>query len=82
MEYIVGLLVTLVGLLFYERSKRKSAEGSLENLETKKEILSVDKDVSKNSGLIEAEKEKREEIENEQSKKSLSDLARFFNDHK
>lgn len=82
MEYIVGLLVTLVGLLFYERSKRKSAEGSLENLETKKEILTIDKDVSKNNGLIEAEKEKREEIKNEESKKSLSDLARFFNDHK
>jgi hypothetical protein len=82
MEYLIGIVVGLVGLLFYERSKRKSAEGSLNNLETKKEVLEVEKNLSKNEGLIEAEKEKREEIKNEESKKSLDDLARFFNDRK
>jgi hypothetical protein len=82
MEYLIGLLVALVGGLLYERSKRKSAESSLENLETKKQILNLEKQESKNEGLIEAEKEKREEIKNEQSKKSLDDLARFFNDRK
>jgi hypothetical protein len=82
MEYLIGIVVGLMGLLFYERSKRKSAEGSLDNLETKKEVLEVEKNLSKNEGLIEAEKEKREEIKNEESKKSLDDLARFFNDLK
>jgi len=82
MEYLIGLLVALLGGLLYERSKRKTAEGSLHNLETKKEVLELEKQESKNSGLIEAEKEKREEIKNEQSKKSLDDLARFFNDRK
>jgi|LakMenEpi12Oct12_1017442.scaffolds.fasta_scaffold22998_1 hypothetical protein len=82
MEYLVGLIVLLLGGLFFEKSKRKSAEGTLENLETKKQILEVEKNVSKNNGLIEAEKEKREEIKNEKSKKSLDDLARFFNDRK
>jgi hypothetical protein len=82
MEYIIGLIVILLGSLFYEKSKRKSAEGVLENLETKKEIIEVEKDVSKNDGLIEAEKEKREEIKNDKTKKSLSDLARFFNGSK
>ena len=82
MEYLIGLIVLLLGGLFFEKSKRKSAEGTLENLETKKQILEVEKNVSKNNGLIEAEKEKREEIKNEKSKKSLDDLARFFNDSK
>ena len=82
MEYLIGLLVALFGGLLYERSKRKSAEGSLENIETKKEILFLEKEESKNKGLIEAEKEKREEIKNDEPKKSLDDLARFFNDRK
>ncbi len=82
MEYLIGLIVALIGGLLYERSKRKTAESSLDNLETKKEVLELEKQESKNSGLIEAEKEKREEIKNEQSKKSLDDLARFFNDRK
>ena len=73
MEYLIGIIVALIGLLFYERSKRKSAEGSLENLETKKELLEVEKQVSKTDGLIEAEKEKREEIKNEESKKTLQE---------
>jgi len=82
MEYLIGLIVLLLGGLLFERSKRKSAENTLENLETKKQILEVEKNVSKNNGLIEAEKEKREEIKNEKSKKSLDDLARFFNNPK
>jgi len=82
MEYLIGLIVALIGGLLYERSKRKTAESSLDNLETKKQVLELEKQESKNSGLIEAEKEKREEIKNEQSKKSLDDLARFFNDRK
>jgi hypothetical protein len=82
MEYLIGLLIALVGGLLYERSKRKSAESSLENLETKKQILNLEKQESKNKGLIEAEKEKREEIKNDKPKKSLDDLARFFNDRK
>lgn len=82
MEYIVGLIVGLVGLLLFERSKRKSAEGALENLEARKETLELDKEATKNTGLIEAEEAKREEIKNEQDKKSLSDIARFLNDRK
>jgi hypothetical protein len=82
MDYLIGLVVILLGGLFYERSKRKSAEGSLDNLESKKAILEIEKDSSKNKGLLEAEESKREEIENEKSKKSLDDLASFFNDRK
>ena len=82
MEYIVGLIVGLVGWLFYERSKRKSAEGVIENLETRKETLELDKEATKNTGLLEAEEAKREEIKNDKDKKSLSDIARFLNDRK
>lgn len=82
MEYIVGLIVVLLGGLFYERSKRKSAEGALVNLETRKQTLELDKESTKNSGLLEAEEAKRKEIKNDQDKKSLSEIARFLNDRK
>lgn len=82
MEYVVGLIVGLVGWLFYERSKRKSAEGVIENLETHKKTLELDKEATKNTGLLEAEEAKREEIKNDKDKKSLSDIARFLNDRK
>ena len=81
-QYLIGLLLAVVGWLFLERSKKKSAEGSLDNLEIKKEILKLEKDTSKNAGQLEAEEDKREEIKSEKSKKSLDDLARFFNDRK
>lgn len=82
MEYLIGLFVIVLGGLFFERSKRKSAEGALDNLETKKEVLKLEKDTAKNTGQLEAEEAKREEIKSEKSKKSLDDLARFFNDRK
>jgi hypothetical protein len=82
MEYLVGVILGLLGLLFLERSKKKSAEGTLENLETRKETLELDKKTTKNTGLIEAEETKREEIKNDQDKKSLSEIARFLNDRK
>lgn len=82
MEYVLGVVLALLGLLFFERSKRKSAEGNLENLETKKEDIQLEKTVEKNKGFLESEEQKQREIKNEKNKKSLSDLADFFNDQK
>lgn len=82
MEYLFGLIVVFLGGFLYERSKRKSAEGVIENIEVKKELLKQETLTAKNNGLLEAEEEKREEIKNENDKKSLDDIARFFNKRK
>lgn len=82
MEYVLGAVLALLGFLFYERSKRKSAEGILENLETKKEDLQLEKNIEKNKGLLESEEQKQREILNDNTKKSLNDLADFFNNKK
>ena len=36
MEIIIAVLTTFLGLFLYERAKRKSAEGALNNIEVKK----------------------------------------------
>jgi hypothetical protein len=82
MDYLIGLVAILLGGLLFERSRRKSAEGVLENLDTKKELLKQETQAAKNQGLLEAEEEKRKEIKSNEDKKSLDDIARFLNDRK
>jgi hypothetical protein len=82
MDYLIGLVAILLGGLLFERSRRKSAEGVLENLDTKKELLKQETLTAKNQGLLEAEEEKRKEIKSNEDKKSLDDIARFLNDRK
>lgn len=82
MDYLIGLVAILLGGLLFERSRRKSAEGVLENLDTKKELLKQETQTAKNQGLLEAEEEKRKEIKSNEDKKSLDDIARFLNDRK
>lgn len=74
--------MAFVGLFFYERNKRKTAEEVIKTIEDTKEVYEIGKTQSKVSGLIEAEEEKREGIKNEKAEKSLSDLADFFNTKK
>ena len=87
MEYIVGIILALLGGLIFERTKRKSAESLLENVETKEKNLELDKDISKNRGLIEAEDEKRNQLKAEMKDKlnetvDSKDITNFFNDRK
>lgn len=82
MDYLIGLVAILLGGLLFERSRRNSAEGVLENLDTKKELLKQETLTAKNQGLLEAEEEKRKEIKSNEDKKSLDDVARFLNDRK
>lgn len=81
---LAGLVVVLIGVLLYERSKRRSAEALNDNIETKEKIDEVQRDVIKNEALMEAERLKRDEINKkleEDKKKDVSkdDLLDFFN---
>lgn len=75
MEYIIGLVLSLLGALLYTNTKRKSAEALLSNSKTKDRLNEEDKDIAKNSGLLEAEVEKRKEIEKRLAKGNGKDAT-------
>jgi len=75
--------MSLIGYIIYSDTKRKSAEALVENLDTKKKLNELDKNVAKNEGLEEAEQEKRDEIlkdleHNKAKEDSIEDLKKFF----
>lgn len=87
MEYLLGLLLGLVGLLVYEKTKRKSAESLLENTETKEKDVTLQKDQIKNDALVEAEKIKQNQIKEEIKEKlnetvNIDTIINFFNKRK
>jgi hypothetical protein len=61
--YLLGAIGTLVAYLIYTKIKQRSAEALLENLEVGKKANDIDKNISKNEGLLESEEAKRKEIE-------------------
>lgn len=76
----------VLAAFYYLKVKKDSAEALNENIDTKNKINELDKDASKNSGLLEAEEEKRKQLENEKNEKikdtSLNTLIDFFNGRK
>lgn len=80
-KYITGAFALVLGLLFLERSKRKSAEALNDNNEALKEVQELNGEIEKNKGLLEAEEEKRKEIEKEtkKAKENTEGDAAFFN---
>jgi len=79
MEILLGVVAALLGMLLFERSKRKASEASLNNLESKEKVLEVEKTKVKNSALIDAEEEKREQIRKEKKDVSLEEIAHYIN---
>lgn len=86
--YILGgIIVTLLGGLFYQKGKRDSAEALLTNLDTKNKLNELDKTISQNDGQLASEELKRQELEKEMEKKksenvSNDDLLKFLNPKK
>jgi len=78
-ETLLALIVGLMGALFFQRSKTKSAEAINNNLEVKEKLLEKQKEVVKNQGLIEAEEQKREEIKADEKNPTLIDIADYIN---
>lgn len=74
----------MLGLLFFERGKRKSAEALNDNNEALKEVAKNAGEIEKNNGLLAAEEEKRKEIEKgtKDDKENTDGNANFFNGRK
>ena len=83
MEVLLGLIGVLAGWLFFERSRRKSAEALNTNLETKEELVKKDQAIANNNGSLASEEAKREDIAKnvEEAKKndSIADVIDFLN---
>ena len=84
MEYLIGLVMALLGALFYQKTKRQSAEALLENNVTKGKLNEKDRDIAKNQGLDQAEEQKRAELlekakQEKDKKKNVKDTEDFFN---
>lgn len=63
MDYLIGLLVALGLGFLYQRNRANTAEARNDNLEVKEELNNINKDISKNDGLLDAEEEKRKELQ-------------------
>ena len=90
MTLVTGL-VTLVGILFayvlYLNNKKNNAEALNSNLETKEKVQDVQKDIDKNEAKIEAEEQKRKEIQDKADEEKNKDVSKdelldFFNKDK
>jgi hypothetical protein len=81
MSYLIGLVALLGGAFFFERSRRKSNEAIADNFDLLKVINDLFKQKSKNDGLLEAEEEKRKQIDKDtQDEKDNTDGdSNFFN---
>jgi uncharacterized protein (DUF342 family) len=62
MEYIIGIIATLLGALYWQTQKRKIAEARNENILTKEKLNDINKEIASNSGSIESEKLKQEQL--------------------
>lgn len=75
---IIGAIVTLVGSVIFLVIKNNSLMSLFSNLDVKKTLNTIEGQISKNQGLIDASKEEMKEKENENvSKDNLTD---FLND--
>ena len=87
MQYLIGIIVALIGAVLFQSSKKKSTEALLENQSTKETLAALDKDEQKNKGLIEAEAQKqadaKSDAESEKAKNVTNqDIIDFFNNRK
>lgn len=79
-----GIIISLLGALFFQKSKKDSAEALLTNLDTKNKLNELDKTISQNDGQLASEELKRQQLEQELEKKknetpSIDDLNKFLN---
>lgn len=82
---LAAIIAALLGGFFYQKNRKDSAEGLLENQETKEALTKIDGSIAKNEGLAAAEEEKRKQLEEDAEKEkaknvSKDDLLDFLND--
>lgn len=87
MEYLIGLIVALFGIVGYLFTKKNSAEALLQNSDLNKLLNAQDKQIAEKEALNQIEEEKRKTIADQLQKdkgknESLDQLNNFFNSDK
>lgn len=86
-EYLIGLLVALLGGFFYQKSKRETAEARNSNLEVKEKLNDIDSNIAKNNGTLESEEQKQADLKKELdavklTENTVSSIVDFLNKRK
>lgn len=74
---LISIIVVLLGVAGYLFTRNKTAEALLKNNDIKDQLNTLDGQISKNQGLIDAEKEELERKKHEEVTKD--DLLNFLN---
>ena len=83
MEYLIVLILGLLGFGVYNHKKRQSAEALLQNTDLKEELNNKDKDILKDQAELSLEEQKRKEALEKIKKpneQNIVDLINFIND--
>ena len=85
MEYLIGLLVLALGGLLWNNKRANNAEALNQNIDTKNKVVDINRDITKDQGLLDAEKAKRDQLEadlkaKEKANVTQEDLLKFLND--
>jgi hypothetical protein len=80
----ISAILALIGALFYQTSKRKSAEALLLNNNIRDQINKSNVQIAQDQGLLKAQEDKQKALEAEQTSQketndSLKDLTDFIN---
>jgi hypothetical protein len=79
MDYLIGVIVALFGLVLFERSKRKDLERTTQNEESKQKIKEIDSAIEDKHKDLATQEAERERIKNEKETPSLQEVADFIN---
>lgn len=80
MSYLLGLFGVLGLGFLWQFVKNKNLQALLTNLAIKTVLNEKDQQIAKDKGLLEAEKQKREELKNHRD--STDELVDYFNNKK
>lgn len=80
MQYLVGIITLLLGVIGFFWSRSSSLSGLLDNLKTKQDLLGLDKSIDKNDVQLDTEEQKRTELAKPSTpSSSTDDLLNFLN---
>lgn len=84
MDYLLGIIAVLFGALYWQTKKRSIAEAKNDNIEMKQKLNDINKDINNNSGSLEFEKLKQDEIKKEilnaeKNNISIDDILNIIN---
>ncbi len=83
MNYLIGIIVAILGGFLYQKSKRETAEARNENLEVKEELLKTDSKIADNNAELKVEENNQSELKKKLEEipldSTISNIVDFLN---